>query len=525
MSGESRESPTRGAQVRALLSAWLTIDLLGRGRKDGSGASGTVTNAVFTQGALVFVFASLCFPEVPARAFLAGCLAIVAGFASLASLGELQDQLGNNADRDFVLAGPVSRGTLRRARALHLLLYHASFTVGLAVPPAVLAIWVTGSIWALPLFLAFALLLAALVILSLEVPIVFATRLLGPGKGATVSALLRSVLMGGGFLCLLLGFRAMHQGPEAFPGGLAFLSSLPPYWGARGMLSILGQEASFGHLGLLALVTVSVVLLLTLSSRLPARSGDGPRSEVRVFSSVSRFLARPFAADKRLRGLFDYQLALLFRERSFRLRALPLLGLPIGIVVLESLSGIEPRTAPYFLALVHNLPIAYLPFLILFLPYSESHEAHWLIASSIPEPIRADRRAASMVFAVLLVWTQAGLFVFDATLRGALPALWTSLAALGLSFALLPLLLRELTAPAFSKSPESFGDSGAMGSLLGLGLFVTVGGVFLEVIRPSLYPIVSLALLLGGFLWLRLSVRRGGTSIRSEASSSQEAGQ
>jgi len=490
---------TARSQIASLLSAWLTIDLFGKSRRSGERGTGTLTPAIFTQGFLSYLFAATAFLDVATVPFLAGTLALVAGFTALAVLGELGDQLGDDADRDLVLASPVSRSTFAIARGLHIAILLGFFAIGLALAPAILACWKTGHWWFAPIYLAVAFVVSAMVTGMIQLPVLVVEKLAGPAAAASLSALIRAILFGGGFLAILLGFRAMHQGPQVFPGGRALLELMPPYWYAR---ALTGGPALWNLLALLAPVVVG--LALWSIARL-----DAPRSAKRRSHRAGPIavLARLLASGPRERGMTTFAVAMLARERSFRLRALPLLGLPAMAVVLGLRSNVDPGRLPFLLALMHNLPLAYLPFLIFFVPYSENARASWLVGVSVGNPVQAGRRGVALAFALLMIPLQGLLLIVDAAERGLAAAWPTTLAALGLAWITIPLLCRALQQPVFSRSPDELAPPGDLGGPVGVGIGVTLASIVLEPLAPPLRIVTALVLALAGGLVMFLPSR------------------
>ena len=490
-------------QIRALLEAWLIRDFYGAARRTGSKGSATLTTTIFAQGFLSYLFASISYNEATPLSYLAGTLSFVGALALLSLLGSLQDSLVDPADRDLVRPTPLKTSTWYTARALHLLLYLSIFAIGLSIAPAVLARWNLGTWLALPVYFAGSLLLVATLAGLLQLPLLLASRLFGDDAASSLSALLRAVLLGGSFFGLALGLRAMLRGPESFPGGMELLQLLPSWWFAHAELWVLGQGGD-PRWALLALIAplVLAIALLAISS-LPAKTfGRHRRSQGR--DGLLLRLARPFVAGPREKGATAFVLALMGRERSFRLKALPLLGLPLGMIFFG-----DREAEGIFFALMHNLPLAFAPFLIHGLPYADDWRAAWILDSSPGWNLRLGRRAATLAFASLALLTQVGLYLFDLSGRDPLAALPTTLTALGLSWLLLPRLTAGLEQTCFSVDPEEFSPPSELNSALGLGLGLCLVSVFGEhwlAPHPAIYLGSSLLLCLAG-AWL---LRRGG---------------
>jgi len=497
---------SRLRQIRALLTAWLTIDFFGKSRRLGKRGSGTLTTSVFTQGSLSYGFALLNFPpEQSPTLFAAGTLAMVGGFTMLAMLGELQDQLGHAADRDLVLASPITKASFFLARGLHVCLFLVIFNVGLAIPPALLSIWTTGRVWAPVPYIGLSIVFAATLTCAFQIPVVLAQRLRGQDFAASLAALLRALLTGGVFLGLLIGLRTMISGPNVFPGGMAAVEWLPPYWFAEVFESVCGGPAASARgLWLTLAIPPLVGISLLLVALLPDRSHSSRRSG----KAHAWWMHHPVPLTRPEHGLFVLVVRMLARERSFRLRALPLLGLPAAIVAMGLAGGIAEDQLPYFLAVVHILPLAYLPFLLAFLPYAEGFQASWLIEANLGDPAGTYRRAVATAFAVLMVPVQAILFGIDVWQRGPIDAAITTAIALGVTWAVLPHLVRQIHTTCFSLDPEEFAIPPGLGGLAGLGMVLTVTAIAIEALPGLARTAAAIALVVFGIATLSRPARR-----------------
>ncbi len=491
-------------QIRALIEAWLIRDFYGAARRQGTKGSATLTTTIFAQGFLSYIFASISYNEAAPLAYLAGTLSFVSALALLSLLGTLQDNLIDPADRDLVRPTPLSTPTWFVARALHLLLYLAIFAIGLSIAPAVLACWTLDTWLAFPVYFAGSLLLVGTLAGLLQLPLLLASRLLGEGAASSLSALLRALLLGGSFFGLALGLRAMLRGPESFPGGMEFLQLLPSYWFAHAELFVLGAggDPSWALLALAAPFALTLALLAIAS--LPVKSG-GRRRLTEGRDGLLLRIVGPVLASNREKGATAFVLSLMGRERSFRLKALPLLGLPLGMIFFG-----DREAEGIFYALMHNLPLAFAPFLIHGLPYADNWRAAWILDSSPSWNLALGRRAATLAFASLALLTQVLLYALDLAGRGPLAALPTTLAALGISWLLLPRLTVGIQQTCFSVDPEEFSPPAELNSALGLGLGLCLVSVFGEHFlapHPASYLGLSLLLCLGGAFLLK----RGGS--------------
>ena len=482
--------------LRAILGAWLTIDLFGKTRRAGEEGSGSLTPTVFTQGFLSWIFAALCFEESSPVGFAAATLSLVAGFATLALLGELADQLGRDADRSFLLSTPISARLLGFAHFVHATLLLSAFALGLAVPPAVLLAFKLGQPLAALSYLVAACVLSATLYAAIRVLIVALEWIAGSAIASAFSALLRALLFGGGTIGLLLGLRAVINGPAQFPGGIDFLQYMPPYWFAR--LVAVGPGAEFAGLAWLTPLAIAIAALLL--SLLPKRPRRAPRRRA--------WIRPPRAWPQTTRAWTSFALAVLLRDRSFRLRALPLLGLPFAAVVVGLRADIGPDRMPFVLALVHQLPLAYLPFLLHFVPYAEGWRAAWLPAAASARPIGDSRRGVALAFAIFALPLQALLLLVDLSYRdGPVDAIAATLVALGLAWLLLPILAASLHSQAFSEDPEELAPPAELGGYAFLAIAVSLVAVGLEAVALGPRLVAAIGLAAAGLIRLRVYAR------------------
>jgi hypothetical protein len=477
-------------QGKALLVAWLTQDLFGKARRSGKNATSSLTPTLFSQGFLTFAFAALTYQEVGTTAFVAGNLAFAMVLTLTAMLGEVLGDDQRKADEDFVLTSPISPFVLHAAKAVHSLLVLLLFHFGLVLAPAILGMWNGGIayVWAIPLA---SILLVGAVAGVLASMMELLQKWRGPSVVASFSSLVQTFLISSLFLGSLLGLRAMFQGPSAFPGGISFLQILPPYWAAR-VTEWMADGRDPGVFGWWFLCLILLPFgIQALSSLIPLRPrGSKPRRE-RI-----PFVASFFGTSRADQGMLRFTLTLLARDPAFRLRAVPLLGLPVAVVLLALHSGVSEKEVPFFFALVHNLPLAWLPFLLHFVPYAMDYEASWLTRLGPEEPLRAGRRGVLLSFAILMLRLQVLLFLLDFGFRGFGPALLSSLQGFGLALVLLPFLMASLEEVPFSQDPADLKPPEMGGGPMLLAILVPVLALGFEAL-PMLWGVFLCILLIG----------------------------
>jgi len=340
----------------------------------------------------------------------------------------------------------------------------------------------------LPLHLALAVVVAACMCGLVQIPILLVARLRGSAIASSMAALVRGLCIGSAFFGLALGYRAMRSGPLAFPGGPALLHSLPPYWFARACLVIEGKASPDIYFYLACAAPLAVLLLYTLVASLPQRRPGGQTTRHGRQSPLVT-LGKLFCRKTYELGMLQFTLALMARERNFRLLALPVLCLPLGMMLFSS-----AESGRFFFALMHGLPTAYLPFLLAALPYSDNHQASWLLHTGEGHPLLMSRRGAELAFATLMVPVQLVLFVIDASFRDVMSALPSSLAALALVWLVLPRLVGTIGEASFSQDPRDFRSPPELGGVLVLGFLVVSVGIVLELLSGIAF--LSLAVLL-----------------------------
>ncbi len=487
---ETEPKATTLGPVRALLIAWLTQDLLGKARRSGKRAVSSLTPTLFSQGFLTFVFAALTYQDVKTTAFVAGNIAFAIALSLTAMLGEVLGEDQRKADQDFVLTSPISAWAFHLAKAIHSLLLLLLFHLGLVLAPAILGMWNGGFsyVWAIPLVSL--LLVGGLAgLLATLMELLQKTR--GPSAVASLMSLIQTLLVSGLFLGSLLGLRAMFQGVSAFPGGAVLLHALPPYWAAR-VADWLVQGRAPGvfawlFLGLLLLPVVCGAIVSKISAQ--PKIGRPRRERIPPVASL-------FGTSRADQGMLRFTLTMLARDRAFRLRAIPLLGLPVAVVLLALHSGVSEKEIPFFFALVHNLPLAWLPFLLHFVPYATDFEGAWLTKIGPQDPLLAGRRGVLLSFAVLMLRLQVLLFLLDLGFRGWGPSLLSSLQSLGLALVLLPILVTALEEVPFSLDPADLKPPEMGGGPMLLAILVPVVSMGFELL-PLFWGVLLSVLLLG----------------------------
>jgi len=483
---------------RALVEAWLVVDFFGDARRSGA-ATSTLTTTIFTQSFLALVFAALLYPDTPAVPFVAANLSLS---SLLIAVGLLGNQDGTNrrlADRVLLAAAPVGGGTVLLARAGHAAFYVCLVTIGMALPPAVLLGFLTGSGSRALAYVALACACSGLACGSLAVLLRALVRGLGYARAALVAGSLKAMLLGGGIVLFALGLQRLRGTADDLPFGRLGCELLPSYQAAR-LLAEPGDEA-WRLSCLLGAGLLLLVMAMLLGDREPSR-----RAQVGRHTPLRRLLRVLAPRGPRL-GIADFVAVSMWRSVGFRTRVLPLLGLPAGMVVL-SLPGTEPRHAFVFTCLLLQLPAIYLPFLIAFLPRADQADTAWLFeqAPDLPPALVQDATWRALITHVLIP-VHALALVLLIVVRPSPDVVAASLFAFGVAVLASRFMVRVLRCVPFTR--EGDGDTTTdLGGLFAAALVLGgLGTAFGAALAPAMRWLVAAAALASAAGWL-LRTRR-----------------
>lgn len=386
------------AKALALVRAWLIVDFFGDTRRSGQPGS-SLTSTIFTQSFVALVFAALSFDaSVGLVAYLAANLSLSTLLLGAGLTAEPTNVERRAADRVLAGTAPVSRALLPLARIAHGAFHVGLVTVGMALPPAILAGFVAGTPWIVPGYLAAAVVLAAIASGAFVLLVRLVQRLGGPVRAALVAGTTKALFLGGGLIAFALGLPHLDETADALPGGRTLAELWPPYWGARCLADPLG-DPGYG-------LAVAGLGLALLGIALAAGEADDARAAARIGSShrgpldrLERWMCR---GDGPLLGVTAWTSKMLFRSPGFRGRVLPLFGIPFAMAFLAfGADGGRERTGLLGVAL--QLPAIYLPFLIAFLPHADHAGAGWLFETSPRRTGPLAREAALVAVSVRIL--------------------------------------------------------------------------------------------------------------------------
>ena len=151
----------------------------------------------------------------------------------------------------------------------------------------------------------------------------------------------------------------------------------------------------------------NVFRILHGGGRTAGRGRSAPGGAMRLFE---RLFVRPGE-----KAAFEFTAINLGRDRGFRLKAYPILGVPI----LMLLMSLPDRGDPLFFVLMLHLMNLYLPLVLSFLPFGDHHRAAWIFEALPAAKPRIFLQGAEKAF---IFRTALPLFLLNAT---ALAVIWT----------------------------------------------------------------------------------------------------
>ncbi|MHC4514176.1 MAG: hypothetical protein ACYTGW_13205 [Planctomycetota bacterium] len=380
------------SRVLALVHSWLVLDFFGDSRKSGQPGS-SLTTTIFTQSFIGLLFAIVVVSEPPFEndvAYLAANLSLSTLMVGIGLLGDPQRYKRAFADEVLARTAPLSANALTLARVLHGSFHLCLVTVGMALPPAILAYWVCGeALWVVPAYLVFACLSAGIMAGCLAVFTRGVHLVLGPARAQLMVGTLKALLLGGGFLLMVVCLRHLEGTAADIPLGPGSTLAWPPYWAAR-FLNY--PQANWMFLGYLLAACV-VLYLLSSMMQTAALSRRTSKPTRRGWLAA---LDRSFAGDGTLLGATAFISTMLYRSAGFRARVLPLFGLPFAMVLLSFMEEGESQARRLLLGMTLQFPAIFLPFLVAFLPRSDHEQASWVFDQS-PHVTPTLFRAASFI--------------------------------------------------------------------------------------------------------------------------------
>jgi len=455
-----------------------------------AGAERAPVAALLLQALAAAVLCGLVRGELPPFAYGLFTLTLSGALVAIPLLGELSRLLVADEAGEWVRSLPVTARELRLARTLHLLLALFTLALGSLLPAAALAPAGTGHAGR-----------ALLVLGGLEQALALAAALLLAqsllrGRARPLLVALQTALFVAVIVGAALGTRTVpalrHLSEPSTGSGLAL-------WPQAWFAAPLAESASALWLCAGPLAASAAALLLALLPEPPdelERCGEPLLARI---LAPARALALRTWVRRDERAAFEFVFDALPRERTFVLRAYPLVAVPLSFLALGARQESGAGAAGLY-ALLCFTTAAYLPLVAAHVPASDSAAARWIFDTA-PVDRSALEAGALKALAVRLVlplyallavlcWSQGGPLL---ALRLALPGAFAALLVLRLTWR------RCVPDLPLSVEPEELAvELDWLGLLGGLGMGLTVVAVL--VVRNVTG--VSSALLLTLFLLL-----------------------
>jgi hypothetical protein len=472
-------------KLAALVETWLVLDFFGDARRSGEPSS-SLTSTIFTQSFLALVFAALTFDDqIGAAAYVAANLSLSTLLLGVGLGTEPADRERRLADAFLVATSPNRRTLLPIARAVHASIQTTLVGVGMALPPAILTGFVTGSPLATFAYLALAVLLAGCAAGAFDLLVRAVDRLGGPIRAALVAGTTKAAVLGVGLLAFATSLPHLDESLAAIPYGAAVGLAWPPYWAAKLLTApALGPAASLAGLAA-ALVTLHLLLGEAPEDR-PSRPQSRPRQ-----GPLDRLQDALTRDDAPLRGTTSWTAAMLFRSPGFRARVLPLFGIPLAMALL-ALRADQGRNGTALLGVTLQLPAIYLPFLVAFLPHADHAGAAWLFETAPRHGQKLAREAALLALSIrlLLPFHATAALLLAATGFPLGPALALPTFGFATGVGVAALSLRQLEHTPFTQRHD---DPPAMefGGLLAIGLILAALGIGASTVTTTPLGVLS----------------------------------
>lgn len=326
--------------------------------------SGWAIPSLFLHAVLGALFASLVADSLPPFGYALFALSIGAVFLALPLLSDLGALLRLDEGGEWVEALPARPAELRFARLAHLALVAGALELALVVPFALRAPEGVGRV---------ALVLGGLGLATvLSAALIWVQALLWPRWDNLLIGLQALVLA-----AVVIGSaQLLGHLPEVarLTPDLPWLRFLPSAWFAGAVSATTGEALP------ILMTALAAGSLLFVPARPTRRGATGQGVVQRVLEPLRRLAGRSWVRAGE-RGAFDLVFLALPREREFRLRTLPVLGIPMAFLWI-GLRGGEPGRSGDLLSILLFTVGVYLPVLLAHVPLTESPEASWLLRTA-----------------------------------------------------------------------------------------------------------------------------------------------
>lgn len=442
-------------RILALVRAQLSGEVLGER---------TPFGALAMQAVVAVLLCLIVRGEVGVLGYALFALSIPLALTTVPLLGELGPLLRADPAEEWIGAQPVRRRDLRLGRVLTLLCIVGMLALGSLVPAAVLApteygvggrllLVVAGLVqtWSMAAFL-----------LALQ----WVVEKLGESFGVALQTLVfLTVLVG-----LMVGLRTLPF-LATLDGDEPFLAFVPQAWFASPLAPAAAQPLM--ALGAAAAAVAAVILAFAPFPPAPRTRATG--SVLSALLTPARAVAERLWVRDEERGPFGLVYDALPAERDFVIRTYPLVAAPLLLFAL----GADPSTqeGEGLFALLLFAPAAFLPFVLMHVPTTQTPDARWIVDTAPTHPADEDGGALKAVAIRLLLPLYVGIGAFVAVLAS--PSLALRLWPLAVAAGLVTLRVLGRGAPARPLSVRatdlaSAWNEGLGGTLIAVGMVMTI---------------------------------------------------
>lgn len=465
----SRSPMSALSRILALVRAQLSGEVLGER---------TPVAALAMQTVVAGLVCALVRGESGTLGYALVALSIPLALTAVPLLGELGPLLQADRAAEWVGALPVRPRELRVARVVTLLSIVGMLALASLVPAALLApgdFGIGGRVGLVGL--------GALLTWCTSAALLAAQSLLAKlGEAAAVflqTAVFLGVLVG------FLGGLGQLSALAELTGEEAGLRWLPQAWFAAPLAGLWGSTPGEWPLAMAGASVALAALILGVAPFPPAPASRSTRSVLSTLLTPLRRAAELLWVRPAERGSFAFVHDALPAERDFVLRTYPLVAAPLLFLVF----GADPSKleGEGLYALLLFAPAAYLPFVLMHVPTTNTPEARWVVDTA-PVTIEDEDGGAAKAVAVRLLaplYLGIGALVWIVAGRELCLRLWPLAVASGL--VTLRMLYRRGVGRPLSTSTQDLASAwsdGLGGSVMGL----SVGQTLLAVAAWRLVP-------------------------------------
>ncbi|MFC4559820.1 hypothetical protein ACFO3D_16670 [Virgibacillus kekensis] len=338
---------------------------------------------------------------------------IILFFLMTSMISEFTTVLLDVRDKNIIGTKPVSRRSLSAARMVHICIYMTLLTLAIVIIPLGVMIFKIGLAFSL-LFIGMLLLSVLFVIALTALIYIFILRFFSGEQLKDIINYVQILLSVG----VVIGYQVLIRSFEFVDFTTSFHFSwwhilIPPIWFGAPFEVFLAQNHSSGMITLTVLgIIMPIISILVYYRLMPSfernleklltESRDGKKSAF----SLNRLLSRLVCFTKEEQVFFQFSALMMSKERDFKLKVYPSLGMALIFPFLflfnmirdgglNDLSGSKIYLTIYFSSII-------IPAVIHMLKYAGSYRGGWIFTAAPVKNISLLGRAAVKAFIVKL---------------------------------------------------------------------------------------------------------------------------